>query len=133
MEVFKMPNEDRFPKKCCKVVGYQPAEVSAPITVTPYAHLVSTKTFCFGKPLIKTEKENCDGKGEEKCKFKIKQKLCVEVTVEFGAKSVMEDPRIECFKASDKDDFSDCDKDDKKYDDLTKFDDDEDTFTGFFH
>lgn len=127
-----MINEDKLPKRCCKVVGYQPAEVSAPITVIPYAHLVSTKTFCFGKPIIKTEKEHCDGKGE-KCKFKIKQKLCVEVSVEFGAKSFMEDPRIECFKASDNDDFSKLEKDNEKVDDLAEFDDNTDTFTGFFH
>lgn len=126
-----MINDDKFSKKCCKVVGYQPAEVSAPVTVTPYAHLVSTKTFCFGKPIIKTEK--CGDKREEKCKFKIKQKLCVEVSIEFGAKSVMEDPKIECFKPTDRDDFSDLEKENEKFDDLAKFEDESDTFKGFFH
>ena len=50
--------------------------------------------------------EAIDVKGQETDVFKIKQKLCVEVSVEFGAKSFMADPRIECFKASDNDDFS---------------------------
>lgn len=128
-----MSVDNKFPEKCCKVVGYQPAEIIAPITVKPYAHLVSTKTFCFGKPIIKTEKEHCNVKGDEKCKFKIKQKLCVEVTVEFGAKSFMEDPKIECFDASDTDNFSEHSKEANTFDDLANFDDGSNTFTGFFN
>ena len=128
-----MSIENEFTEKCCKVVGYQPTEISAPITVKPYAHLISTKTFCFGKPIIKTEKENCDVKGEEKCKFKIKQKLSVEVTVEFGAKSLLEEPKIECFDASDKDNFSEYKKGSDDYDKLAKFDESSNKFTGFFN
>lgn len=94
-----MKENERFGDKCRPVVGYQSAEVSAPITVEPFVNVVSTKTHCYGKPYVKPVLGPCD----DKCRFKIKQRVCMEICVEFGAKALMEKPIIECLKVSDKD------------------------------
>lgn len=94
-----MLENEKFVDKCRHVVGYQSAEVSAPITVEPFVQVVSTKTHCYGKPHVKPDLGPC----EDKCRFKIKQRVCMEVCVEFGAKALMEKPIIECLKVSDKD------------------------------
>ncbi len=109
-----MENEKKCHNKCHNVVGYQSAEINAPITVKPFAHLISTKTRCLGAPKVKTENCHCDKDGV--CRFKIQQKLCVEVSVEFGADAKMDEPIIDCFKASEAEplfhEYLDCDKSD---------------------
>ena len=111
-----MENEKKCHNKCHNVVGYQSAEINAPITVKPFAHLISTKTRCLGAPKVKTENCHCDKDGV--CRFKIQQKLCVEVSVEFGADAKMDEPIIDCFKASEaeplfhENEHLDCDKSD---------------------
>lgn len=73
--------------KACPVVEYKDVSVCVPVEVKPFADVGKIKTDCVGKPVVKCDCKECDGKVNETCKFTITQKLRVEVPVTFGAKT----------------------------------------------
>lgn len=68
------------PSHTCETVGYQPARLNVPVTVTPCVRAKTPVTVRCGSPIVTP----CDP-GHNSCSFVITQKVCVAVPVEIGA------------------------------------------------
>lgn len=84
----------------CPAIGYQKTEVCVPVTVTPFAKTGRTKTKCCGTPVVTPRTDRCEGIAGGSCKFTIRQSICVEVPVEFGATASVGEPSISCDDAT---------------------------------
>ncbi len=91
--------------KGCRVVTYQNAKVSVPITVKPRVAAGEINTFCCGEPIVKKspctlryQGDDCypDLKPKSQCSFVLSQNICVEIPIEFFADTIICDPRITC-------------------------------------
>lgn len=67
----------------CDSVFYQKETVCVPVKVTPFAKPGTAKAICCGKPVVQGGVQ-CMG-NQTSCTFTIKQSLCVEIPVSFGA------------------------------------------------
>ena len=92
----------------CPAVGYQRIGLCVPVTVTPFVHPKATKTKCCGNPKIKSGEMPCIGKKNGVCTFTISQTICIEVPVEFGATTTVDDIFVDCLGASADDICSNC-------------------------
>jgi len=94
-EEMKEKKEHRCSEDNCIAKAHQIANVSVPITVTPFANVNGIKTECCGKPVISF---NPVFKGIENgsCRFTVSQKLRVEIPVEFGANTNVGGTFVEC-------------------------------------
>ncbi|MDY5649189.1 MAG: hypothetical protein SPF84_10565 [Lachnospiraceae bacterium] len=70
-------------EEACSSVFYQTETVCVPVRVTPVATPGDAKARCCGSPEVRTE-TGCSG-GSPSCMFTIKQKLCIEIPISFGA------------------------------------------------
>lgn len=95
--------------KTCPAVGYQKVNVSVPVTVIPFAHTGTTKIKCCGHPIVVSGDAHCAGEKNGKCTFVVSQTICVEVPVEFGAKTAVGDTFVDCLNASAYDICEHCD------------------------
>jgi hypothetical protein len=101
--------EEAHYDKTCPAKAFQQATVCVPVTVVPFAEAGKPKTTCCGDPIIMPGKDTCCGRPNGTCSFTISQRICVEVPVIFGAKTVVGAPSVECEKVSDKDICKKCD------------------------
>lgn len=93
----------------CPATGFQKANICVPVTVTPFAHAGATITKCCGEPVVSSAAtKTCNGEINGTCNFTIRQTICVEVPVEFGAVSKVGDTFVECLEASAKNICGDC-------------------------
>jgi len=93
----------------CESVGYQPATVCVPVTVTPFANPGTTTTTCCGPTVIIPGAIECDGGTKNgSCHFTMSQDICVAVPVEFGARTFVGEPSVTCEDATDVDVCTNC-------------------------
>jgi hypothetical protein len=86
----------------CPAVGYQSVSVCVPVTIEPFADAGPTITRCLGEPVVKPGDSMCKGKKKGTCTFTISQDICVEVPINFGAKTTVGDTYVDCKESSDK-------------------------------
>lgn len=67
----------------CDSTFFQIETVCVPVTVTPFATPGVAKANCCGKPIINPDNQ-CTG-SKKSCSFTIKQRLCIEIPLTFGA------------------------------------------------
>ena len=85
MEINEMDDSDNAViNPICPVVGKQRVELCVPVSVHPYARVGTITTHCCGEPII-TSGETCNEVISENCSFTVKQTICIEVPVDFGA------------------------------------------------
>ena len=106
-ELIAADQEDK--DKNCPAKGFQKADVCVQVTVTPFAKAETPKTTCCGDPVVTSGDKPCAGRKNGECKFTIKQTICVEVPVVFGAKATVGDTFVDCLGASGEDICTDCD------------------------
>ena len=87
------------PDEPCEVTASRTMDVCLPVTVKPYAKPGKETVKCCGEPIIE-DGHTCTKKPVLDCNFTVKQKVCVELPVEFGAKVTSEDAGVECGKPS---------------------------------
>ena len=92
--------------KNCPTVTSKIVELCVPISVSASAKVGKIVTKCCGKPTIKPGKV-CEGERNGECNFTIKQKICIEVPVEFASEAKAGDTFVKCGKSSND---SNCDK-----------------------
>lgn len=80
--------------KVCPTVGYQDVNVTVPVSVKPYANVLTPRIICCGAAVVTTNDKKC-GKCDV-CSFTISQKIKVEIPVVFGAKTEIGEPCAEC-------------------------------------
>lgn len=68
----------------CESTFFQTETVCVPVTVTPFATPGEAKASCCGKPIIGQGSTQCPG-NQTSCSFTIKQRLCIEIPISFGA------------------------------------------------
>lgn len=67
----------------CETTFFQNETVCVPVTVTPFAMPGEAKANCCGRPVV-TPDGHCPGT-KTSCNFIIRQKLCIEIPISFGA------------------------------------------------
>lgn len=67
----------------CESTFYQTETVCVPVTVTPFATPGTAKANCCGRATVNPDSE-CPGTNKS-CSFTIRQKLCIEIPISFGA------------------------------------------------
>ncbi len=92
----------------CEAVGYQPASVCVPVTVTPFANPGTPITHCCGNPVIVPGIHVCPGTINGSCSFTMTQRICVEVPVTFGANTSVGDTSVLCDDATSNDVCTNC-------------------------
>jgi len=92
----------------CPAVGYQPATICVPVTVTPFALPGSTVTVCCSDPIVTPGSATCEGTVNGHCTFTITQNICVAVPVEFGATATVGAPSVQCGIATSQDICTNC-------------------------
>jgi len=92
----------------CPAVAYQRVTVCVPVTVTPFANIEGTTTYCCGSPTVSTDTAPCPGTENGSCTFKITQPICVVVPVEFGATATADNTFVQCGEASSMDICTNC-------------------------
>lgn len=83
----------------CSSVGYQPATVCVPVTVTPFANAKPTTTKCCGDPIIRPNCNTCRGCNRS-CTFTLTQLICIKVPIELGANASVNTPSVLCGNAT---------------------------------
>lgn len=83
----------------CETVTYQTANVCVPVTVTPVAIPGPTRTICCGGPIVTPGARECPA-GAQSCFFTVTQRICVEIPIEFGARTDLGRPRVACESAT---------------------------------
>ena len=79
----------------CPAVGVQTVDLCVPVMVMPHAMVGQTRVICCGNPII-TPGNNCPISPITECGFTIRQRVCVEVPVEFGADANALDVHVHC-------------------------------------
>lgn len=100
----------------CDTTFFQIETVCVPVTVTPFATPGEATTTCCGDPIV-----NPDGRctGEKKsCSFTIKQRLCIEIPITFGAVIETGEAVVQCGEVTTEP--CDCDDDDDGEGDLNQ-------------
>lgn len=95
----------------CPAVGYQRASVCVPVTVTPFASVGDTTTYCCGDPVITNGLSICPGVTRGTCTFTITQEVCIAVPVVFGATASVDDYAVQCLGVGDATTCADCQSD----------------------
>ena len=96
---FEIDNIEENEHEDNTTVGRQTIDICVPIEVHPFAKVGEITVKCCDDPIVKEDEED-----EDKCSFIIKQKICIEVPIEFGAETETGDTFIDCGKASSEDD-----------------------------
>ena len=89
-------NEFERPKNDCPAVGYQEVDVCVPVTVKPFANVLTPKIKHVGTPVVCAGEGECRGGCGNICKFTISQKIKVDIPVIFGAKAEVGAAAIDC-------------------------------------
>lgn len=93
----------------CPATAYQEATVCVPVNVRPFVVAGTPLTFCCGDPIVTSDVTTCNGVPNGSCTFTLTQDICVVVPVEFGARTRVGAPSVECGESSAEDICTDCD------------------------
>lgn len=80
----------------CPAVAYQEVDVCVPVTVTPYATVGDVRVRCCGAPMVSAGAASCAGTEGGTCSFTVSQRVCVAVSVAFGARAQTGAYRVNC-------------------------------------
>lgn len=83
----------------CDSTFFQIETVCVPVTVTPFATPGEAKASCCGK-LIVSQGNQCSGT-QTSCSFTIRQRLCIEIPISFGAVIETGDAVVQCGEVSE--------------------------------
>ena len=89
----------------CQVEGEQMVDICLPVSVAPYANVGNVTSKCCGVPVITRGDNLCSGIPSGTCNFTIRQRMCVNVPVDFGTIVQPGVPHILCTD----EDCDDCD------------------------
>lgn len=92
----------------CPAYGSQRATVCVPVTVSPYATVGETTTYCCGDPVVTPGAIACGGTPMGSCTFTIRQDVCISVPVSFGATAVVGQYSVLCSDATTGESCPDC-------------------------
>lgn len=84
----------------CESTFFQNETVCVPVTVTPFATPGTAKANCCGRPMVNMGSQ-CPG-NKTSCSFTIKQRLCIEIPITFGAVIETGSAVVECGDVSEK-------------------------------
>jgi len=84
----------------CPTTAFQTVDLCVPIHVRPFATTGPPITRCCGSPTITPGTNNCIGMPIADCGFTVRQRICVEVPIDFGTETTPEEARILCGEAS---------------------------------
>lgn len=99
----------------CPVTAYQRVQLCVPVSVHPFAKVGAIITKCCEDSVI-TVDGFCEGTTDHDCNFTIKQRICIEIPVEFGADVNTGETLVLCEEAaSDMDE--ECDDEDDQDED----------------
>jgi len=68
----------------CHVDGQQMVDVCLPVAVTPFANVGKITSRCCGGAVVTRGADICQGIPNGTCNFTIRQKICVNVPIDFG-------------------------------------------------
>lgn len=83
----------------CESTFFQNETVCVPVTVTPFATPGEAKANCCGRPIVSPD-DNCPG-NQKSCTFVIKQRLCIEIPITFGAVIETGSAVVQCGEVSE--------------------------------
>lgn len=86
-------------EKPCETTFFQNETVCVPVTVTPFATPGMAMANCCGRPVVNSE-EDCPG-NRKSCSFVIKQRLCIEIPITFGAVVETGEAVVQCGEVSE--------------------------------
>ena len=89
-------NAEPEPAPGCQVEGQQMVDICLPVSVEPFATAGDITTRCCGEAIITPGDVPCQGIPNGKCNFTIRQKVCVNVPVDFGTITTPGEPHILC-------------------------------------
>lgn len=69
----------------CTRTVFQQATVCVPVTVRPFAVPGEAVTICCNEPVVTSGTAVCTPSGVTECTFTVKQTLCIEIPITFGA------------------------------------------------
>lgn len=78
----------------CTTTFFQNETVCVPVTVTPFATPGEASATCCGRPVV-TSDGQCQG-SRKSCTFTIRQRLCIEIPISFGADVVTGEAVVQC-------------------------------------
>lgn len=78
----------------CKNVVHEDVCLSAKVVIDPIVDIGPISTHCLSKPEIIPCECKCDSKGT--CSFVVRQRICVEVPIAFGADTTADPLGVEC-------------------------------------
>ena len=93
----------------CPSVGYQVVEMCVPVHVNPRVEIGETTTKCCGPAEITPGINHCEGTPLDRCGFTIRQKMCVQVPVDFSVNTDTGQPLMRCQGATTENVCADCD------------------------
>lgn len=93
---------------------FQIETVCVPVTVTPFATPGKATTNCCGDPIVSTENP-CMG-DKKSCTFTVRQRLCIEIPITFGAVIETGEATVQCGEVT----TEPCDCDDDTDDSMTQ-------------
>ena len=76
----------------CPAVVHETVCVEAEVKIRPCVDVGEIQSFCKGPPEI----GNCEGPIREDCTFKVRQRICVQIPLDFSAKACAEPTGIVC-------------------------------------
>lgn len=83
----------------CDRTFFQIETVCVPVTVTPFAEPGEATATCCGNPIVSADNP-CMG-NRKSCTFTIRQKLCIEIPIRFGAAVETGDAVVQCGDVSE--------------------------------
>lgn len=83
----------------CETTFFQNETVCVPVTVTPFAMPGMARAVCCGAPTV-GQGEQCPG-DRKSCTFVIRQRLCIEIPITFGADIETGDAVVQCGDVSE--------------------------------
>lgn len=83
----------------CETTFFQTETVCVPVTVTPFAEPGEAMATCCGRPVVSTDNP-CSG-NRTSCSFTIRQRLCIEIPIRFGAAVETGDAVVQCGEVSE--------------------------------
>lgn len=86
-------------EKPCESTFFQNETVCVPVTVTPFATPGMIKANCCGRPMVNPD-DKCPG-NQKSCSFTIKQRLCIEIPITFGAVVETGEAVVQCGEVSE--------------------------------
>ena len=83
----------------CATINHRLVDLCVPVNVKPFTNIGKVKVTCCDDATVVPGIEECIGTPSGECNFTIKQRICVEIPVEFGADVTTEEVHISCDEA----------------------------------